>query len=154
MYCIYKITDLRSDEVIYIGKTKDFNSRRSFHFTQSKCPVQKYMLDEGREHFEMTKLVDDIETNDEAVKLEDQYIVELKPLMNKHRSGNIKKDDPKEYRRNYYREYNKSEKQKEYKREYKRQYNKSEKQKEYMREYNRQYRLKKKLEKKNQDPLF
>lgn len=153
MYTIYKITDLRTDQIIYIGKTIAFNVRKSMHFTQSKYPVDKYMLDEGRDNFEMTKIQDNVKTNEEAVKIEDQYIVELNPKMNKQRSGNISAD-MKEYKNEYY----KSEKWKEYMKEYMKEYEKSEKCKEYRRqyqqsekckEYHRQYYLKKKQEQKN-----
>lgn len=148
MYCIYKITDLRNEKVIYIGKTNNFNKRRCSHFTQASRPISKYMLEQGREHFEMTKIVDDIETNDDAVKLEDHYIVELNPIMNKYRSGNITADMKK-----YNIEREKSEKRKEYKKtyqpEYQRQYQKSEQWREYKKEYQRQWRLKKKQEQQN-----
>lgn len=173
MYTVYKITDLRTDEIIYIGKTNNFDWRKRDHFRKDKQSVDKYMLDEGRDNFEMTKLQDDIDTNDEAVKIEDNYIVELKPMMNKLRSGHIKIDNPNEY----YRVYAKSEKQKEYMKEYHKQYRQSEKYIEYhqsdnykarrceymleykksdkYREYQRQWYLKKKQDNSlEMTPLF
>lgn len=113
-YCVYKILDLRNDQVVYIGKTCNFNKRKSAHFTQDKRPVDQYMFEQDRHNFEMTIIQNNIESNDEALKVEDAYILEYQPIMNKNRSGNIKKDDPKEYyntekwrgyRRDYYREY-------------------------------------------------
>lgn len=171
-YCVYKITDIRTDEIIYIGKTCDFNRRKSEHLTQNKQCVDKHMADEGRENFEMSIIQDDITNNDTAVKTEDACIVEYQPIMNKQRSGHIEKDDPERYMRDYHstekyrnyqgdyqRDYQKSEKWRDYQRDYystdkwrdyHKEYNKSEK----YREYQRQYRLKKKLEKQKQDGLF
>lgn len=141
MYCVYKITDLRNNDIIYIGKTKDFNQRRSYHFTEDKTPVQKYMLNEGRDFFKMEIIQDCIETDDEAVQIEDKYIVEIKPIMNKNRSGNIYKNDPD----SYIREYQKSEKWKEYQSTYQKSYRAANHQ-EYL-AYQKAYREKKKLEK-------
>lgn len=162
-YCVYKILDLRTDEIIYIGKSCDFKMRKSAHFTHDKRPIDKYMFDEGRHNFEMSIIQDNIETNDEAVKIEDNYILEYQPFMNKQRSGNISKDLKeyhntdkwREHHREYLRDYRNTDKW----REYNRNYQKSEKMKEYYREYNksdkkkdynREYYRKKKLEKNNQ----
>lgn len=151
-YCVYKIVDLRTDEIIYVGKTSNFKHRKYYHFTQDKTPVQKYMLEEGRDKFEMTKLIDDIETNDEAVKIEDAYIVDLQPIMNKNRSGNIMKDDPKEYYRAYQRDYYSNDIDKW--RKYARDYQKTDKCREHKREYLRKWRAMKKLEIQKQEGLF
>lgn len=160
-YCVYSITDLRNDEIIYIGKTCNFKQRKYQHFGHNETLIDKHMFKEGRENFEMSIILDDIETNDEAVIIEDIYIVECQPLMNIRRSGNIKKDDPnkysreyeksdkrKDYRKEYYnsdkwreyhKEYNKSDKWRDYYRDYR----KTDKGREYMRDYMREYRLKK-----------
>lgn len=141
MYYVYKITDLRKNDIIYIGKTKDFNKRRSHHFTDDKSHVDKYMLNEGRDFFKMEIIQDCIETDDEAVQIEDKYIVEINPIMNKQRSGNIYKNDPDSYMREYQSKYQKSEKRKEYKKAYREAHYQ-----EYL-AYQKAYREKKKLEK-------
>lgn len=134
-YCIYSIVDLRTDQIIYVGKTYDFVKRKRAHFTDDRRHVDKYMYEEGRDNFEMNVVLDNIETNDEAVRLEDTYILEYQPNMNKCRSGHIEKDDPN----GYMREYNKSDKQ----RNYYKDYHNTEK----YREYQRQYYHRKKAEK-------
>jgi len=133
IHCIYGIKDLRNNKVIYIGQTRNFKQRNHDHFARKKCPIDKYIFEQGRENFEMyilKKLSDDISKED-ILKMEDDYIKNYNTIesgLNKRRSGNITKD------------YNK----------YHREYNKSEKWKEYKREYNLIYRLKKKQEKQNE----
>lgn len=147
---MYKIVDTRNNQIVYIGKTNNFDNRKSNHFSQDKQHVDKYMLDEGRSNFEMTIIQDNIETNDEAIRLEDSYITEYQPLMNKQRSGNVFNDDPKQYMKDYKREYEKTDKRRKYIREYQ----KSEKWKDYQREYQRQYYHRKKTEKQNSNQVI
>ena len=154
--CIYYIKDLRTDNIIYIGQTKDFKQRKYCHFGHKKEPVDKYMYEEGRENFTMNYFKDIDCTNmtdDEILNKEDVLILNYNTInngFNKYRSGKIS-NDMKEYKKNYMREY-----QKEYHREYMKKY--YQEHKEYMKKYyqehkekyiehSRQWRLKKKQEK-------
>lgn len=140
MYCVYKITDLRNNEIIYIGKTKDFNRRKYYHFSQTFQQVQRYMYDNDRSNFEMTVVKDNIETNKEALIIEDELIVELNPIMNVNRSGLVSKE--LEYHKEYQKKYrdDHSEEYKEYHKEYRNSH--SEIYKAYQKEYQKEYRKK------------
>lgn len=100
--CIYAIKDKRSDKVIYIGQTKDFNHRKSCHFNDDKSIIDSFIFQEGREHFEMfliEKLLDDI-TNEEIHSKEEKYILEYGTLFNgfnKIHAINEKRKNPNEY---------------------------------------------------------
>ena len=153
--CIYAIKDKRSDKVIYIGQTKDFNHRKSNHFAESNAPIDKYMFEQGRNNFEMYVLEELSDTiSIEEMRNKEQYYIEkyntIETGLNKWRSGNYSKGDKiKEYNNEYY----KSDKWVEYNREYQREYRKSGKQRDYQREYQREYYWKKKQEKLNQSIL-
>lgn len=118
--CIYYIKDNRTDKIIYIGQTKDFKQRRNMHFySKDNQPVDKYMFEEGRENFSMNIFEDikaDDYTNEELRKKEDELIIQYDTInngMNKIRSGLISKDK-KEYKK----EYRKTEKSKEWDKQY------------------------------------
>jgi len=152
---LYYIKDLRDDNIIYVGKTKDFKERKRDHFKDNRSYIDLYMFEQGRDNFEMLPFTDNdysIKTDEELLKAEDKKILELQPLMNIRRSGLISKDI-KEYNKEYhktekYKEYNKeyqkTEKCKEYHREYYKEYRKTEKWKEKWREYMREYRKQRK----------
>ena len=140
---LYYIKDLRDDNIIYVGKTRDFERRKNQHFgNKKKQPIDLYMFEQGRYNFEMLPFTDDdysIKTDEELVKAEDKKILELQPLMNIRRSGLIVNKDPKKYHREYSNQYYKnSEERKKYFNEY----HKSEKYKEYRREYRKQRKAK------------
>ena len=142
--CLYYIKDIRTDEIIYIGKTKDFEERKHGHFTLKRNPIDKYMYEEGRKNFSMENFtyIDCTNmTDDEILNKEDELILYYDTInngFNKYRSGAIS-NDMREYKKNYYmREYHKiTEYQKQYYQEHKEKY----------REYLRQWRIKKKQEK-------
>jgi len=140
---LYYIKDLRDDNIIYVGKTKDFERRKYQHFgNKKKQPIDLYMFEQGRDNFKMLPFTDDdysIKSNEELLKAEDKKILELQPLMNIRRSGLIVNNDPKKYHREHSNQYYKnSEERKKYFNEY----HKSEKYKEYRREYRKQRKAK------------
>ncbi len=159
---LYYIKDLRDDNIIYVGKTIDFERRKYFHFKDKRTPIDLYLFEQGRDNFEILPFTDDdysIKSDEELLKAEDKKILELQPLMNIRRSGLISKDMKeyqKEYQKSekykeYQKEYQKTEKRKEYQKEYQktekrkeyyREYRKSEKYKEYRREYRKQRKAK------------
>lgn len=134
---IYYIKDLRTDKIIYIGKTKDFKRRKYEHFGHTRKPVQKYMSDEGRENFFMFPFEDIDCTNmsdEEMLNKEDELILYYDTInngLNRHRSGLItREDDYEKYKRTkYYKEH------REHVNEYMKDYHKSEKWKEYFKKY-------------------
>ena len=143
---LYYIKDLRDDNIIYVGKTKDFERRKYQHFKDNRSYIDKYMYEEGRDNFEMLPFTDDdysIKSDEELLKTEDKKILELKPIMNKKRSGLIEKNDPKKYNREYqktekWKEYLNTEKCKEYNKKYFQEH------REYYNEYYREYRKQRK----------
>ena len=147
---IYYIKDLRTDKIIYIGQTINFQKRKRSHFSHKEQPIDKYMYEEGRDNFLM-EIFNNVDcanmTEDEILNKEDELILYYDTInngLNKLRSGLITKEDGyekykrakycKEHREHvneYNRKYSKSEKRKEYNKEYK----KSEKYKEYCKKY-------------------
>lgn len=160
--CIYYIKDNRTDKIIYIGQTKDFKQRRNNHFySKDNQPVDKYMFEEGRENFSMNIFEDiktDDYTNEELRKKEDELIIQYDTInngMNKIRSGLISKDK-KEYKKEYiktekskewYKQYYKSERYREISHRYEEKRKNSIKRKIQLREAARRKYTKKKLEK-------
>lgn len=137
--CLYYIKDSRTDEVIYIGQTKDFKERKHGHFTLKRNPIDKYMYEEGRKNFSMeifTYIDCTNMTDDEILNKEDELILYYDTInngFNKYRSGAIS-NDMREYKKNYMREYHKDkEYQKEYHSEYMKKYYQEHK------EYNKNY---------------
>lgn len=149
-WTVYQIVDTRTNEVIYVGQTMDFDTRKYHHFQQKNRPVDIYMYEQGRENFSMLPYKEDILTVDEAVSLEDKIICELHPIMNKQRSGFIAKSDPVKYHREYNKELytNNREQVCAYQREWRAAH------REQVREYMRKVRLRKKLEKSSTIVLF
>lgn len=143
--CIYAIKDKRNDKVVYIGQTKDFKQRKQQHFSNKKRNISKYMLENGKDNFDMI-IIEEFSENisiDEMRNKEQEYIEKYNTIedgFNERRSGNKKSQEQfrREYVKEYNREYKKSEKYKEYR--------KSEKYKEIHRESNRKWTLKKKQE--------
>ena len=164
--CLYYIKDLRTDKIIYIGQTINFDGRKQHHFSHKKQPIDMFMFENGRENFSMEKFDIDYTniTYEEIKKKEDELILQYDTInngLNKYRSGFVSEDKEyqreykKEYDKEYNKEYRKTEKYKEYQREYKKEYDKeynkeyrkTEKYKEYYKEY---YKSEKYKEKKKQ----
>lgn len=111
--CVYYIRDVRNNKIIYIGKTINFENRKKCHFSDKRNSIDKYMFEEGRENFEILPF-DDIDyintSDDELLKKENELILYYDTInkgFNKRRSGNIFKDNPREYYKEYYKVYNK-----------------------------------------------
>ena len=153
--CLYYIKDLRNDKIIYIGQTKDFQTRKYSHFGNKKTPIDKYMSEEGRENFEMN-IFNNIDctnmSDDEMLNKENELILQYDTIhfgLNKNRSGLLtynKNYHKQYYSRNYHREYMKKyrETNKEREKERNRIYGKIfyQKHKEEILKYKKQYRQK------------
>ena len=156
--CIYYIKDLRTDKIIYIGQTINFNGRKAYHFYNKICYIDKYMFEEGRENFSMEKFdIDCTNMTEEERKIKEQELIILYDTINngfnKNKSGLISKNQ-KEYKADYMRNYLKTndeykEKQKQLLKQYyqkhkekKRQYGKEyyQKHKEEIKQYNKEYK--------------
>ena len=138
--CLYYIKDLRTDKIIYIGQTKDFNQRKNNHFRLNKNPIDKYMFENGRYNFSM-EIFTNIDysniTNEELRKTEDELIINYDTIntgFNRYRSGLITKNW--NYYNEYMKQYHKTEKYKEYNKEY----HKTEKYKEYQKKYYQEHK--------------
>lgn len=95
---LYFIKDLRTDKVIYIGQTSDFEGRKKQHFYNKISHIDKYMYEEGRDNFSM-KMFSDIDctnmTEEERRIKEDELILQYDTIdngFNKRRSGLISID--------------------------------------------------------------
>ena len=131
---IYKITNTVTGD-FYIGSSKDIKQRWSDHKCQSvwkKCPNKKLYQDMkkfGVDKFELQILA---EAEPEQLKeAEQRFIEELKPTYNNYNAYGL----DIERRKEYHKEYQKSNKYKESKKEY----NKSDKGKESRRKASNKY---------------
>ena len=104
--CIYAIKDMRSDNIVYIGKTKNFKQRKYAHFGHKESSVDLYMFKQGRENFEIIiiqKYTDN--DSDEFLRVKEQEYIEkydtIKKGLNKNKSGNVQSQNPKKYLENY-----------------------------------------------------
>ena len=157
--CLYYIKDIRTDKIIYIGQTINFEGRKKQHFSHKKQPIDEYMFNEGRCNFSMEIFnIDCLNmTDEEILKKEDELILKYNAIddgFNIKRSGlimfteNYNRNQMRNYRRknkNTMTEYNKEyyQKNKEYINKRKSIYQKLNKEK--VNEYSRQYRLRKKI---------
>ena len=82
MAVIYCIRDTENSEIIYVGKTVNFSSRKSQHFRKNNNSVLgKYMrkFSNYKEKFRMEILK---EVEDKVLEEEAKFIREFKPLCN------------------------------------------------------------------------
>lgn len=174
--CIYTIKDKRNNKIIYIGQTKDFEQRKSHHFSTTLRPIDKFMFEQGRDNFVMfiLELLNEDISIEEMRNKEQDYIEKYDTYLNGlnvRNSGNLTKNkehikeigklwsqNNRERRREtnkFWYENNKEKKKEtskfwyENNRERKRETSKiwSQNNREKKNEYSRRYRLKKKLEK-------
>ena len=111
--CLYYIKDNRTDKVIYIGQTKNFENRKKSHFGQKYKSIDLHMFNEGRENFSMNifENIDCLDMSEEEIlKKEDELILYYDTInsgFNKQRSGGKwygenRKDTAKNYYNNSY----------------------------------------------------
>ena len=138
---IYKITNTITGD-FYIGSSKDVKSRWAVHKCQTtwnKCsnnPMYQDMQKYGVDKFEFEILA---EVEPEELKgAEQKFIETLKPTYNNRNANGLDIDKFKDYQKEYYKEYNKSDKYKEYQKEYQEEYRKTDKCKQYQKEYHNQ----------------
>lgn len=144
---------------IYVGMSQLQPSQRFQPSLYKRGSLQPYIEQFGWDNIEHVVLFDGL-TKHQAEVLEDWFIKNAQRdgfCINKHRSGGIRRDNPKEYQRYYQREYqdeyHQTEKYKAYQREYQREYRREYQRNRYqndpeycekIKERQRQYRLKKK----------
>lgn len=130
--CIYCIKDKRTNKIIYIGKTQNFKQRYSEHFRKSVTPIDKFMLDNNRDNFEMfpIKIFDKLPNNfhEYEQKFIDKYdtinnglnIVPAKGLArtSPYRHKYITTPEYRKKNNAYMKKYRQTEKYKQYTREY------------------------------------
>ena len=135
---VYKITNTITND-FYIGSSKDVKKRWAAHKKPSvwnKCPNNPLYLDMqkyGVEKFEF-EILAEVEI-EQLKKTEQQFIETLKPTYNNRNANGLNVERKKEY----WKEYQKTDKYKEYMKEYK----KTDKCKEYNKEYEKSDRRKK-----------
>ena len=136
---IYKITNTVTGK-FYIGSSKNVKHRWADHKCQSiwkKCPNNPMYMDmmkHGTDKFAF-EILAEVEA-DKLKEKEQQFIKTLKPTYNDRNAKGLDVERKKEYNKEYqksdkYKEYQKSDKRKEYMKEYQ----KSDKRKEYQKEY-------------------
>ena len=134
---IYKITNTITGD-FYIGSSKNVKNRWAVHkcpSTWNRCPNNQMYLDMqkyGLDKFEF-EILAEVEENFLKEK-EQQFIEMLKPTYNDRNASGWDIEKRKEYNK----EYQKSDKFKEYHKEYQKEYQKSDKFKEYQKEYHNQ----------------
>ncbi len=97
---IYGIKDLRNDQIVYIGQTKQFEERKRHHFNDNTQHIDKHIKSNGTENFDMF-IIEVIEDPNIVILERENYYIELfgtiKFGFNKHKSGgnqsNFKKDE-------------------------------------------------------------
>ena len=153
---IYKVTNTVTGK-FYIGSSKNVKQRLAVHKCQSTWkkrpnnPMYIDMMKHGVDKFEFEIL--EVVEPDKLKEAEQQFIETLKPTYNSNNANglNIKrrKEYLKEYQKSdkykeYQKEYQKTDKRKEYMKEYQKsdkykEYQKSDKYKEYQKEYQKEY---------------
>ena len=146
---IYKITNTITGD-FYIGSSKNVKSRWTAHKCPSRWnrysnnPMYQDMRKYGVDKFEL-QILEEVEP-EHLKEAEQQFIETLKPTYNNRNANGWdterRKEFQKEYRKTdkykeYHKEYNKTDKHKEYQREHYQQ--NREKVREYHKEYNKEY---------------
>lgn len=87
---IYAIKDIRTDKVIYIGQTKQFERRKQHHWRDNIQHVDRYITEEGTNNFDMYVLEEINDPNVKILELENHYIQLYNTIeegFNRHLSG-------------------------------------------------------------------
>ena len=134
---VYKITNTITGD-FYIGSSKDVKRRWTEHkyqITWKKCPnnpmyqdMSKYGLDKFA--FEILEVVEE----DSLKEVEQKFIEKLNPTYNNINAKGLDIERKKEYNK----EYQKTDKYKDYQKEYNKEYQKTDKCKEYYKQYHNQ----------------
>ena len=136
---IYKNTNTITGD-FYIGSSKDINRRWREHKWPSKwneCPNNPMYLDMqkyGTDKFEF-QVIAEVEEGS-LNEAEQQFIEKLQPTYNRKKANGFDVERRKKYKKEYDKEYKKSDKRKKYNKEYE----KSDKRKKYKKEYNKKYK--------------
>ena len=136
---VYKITNTVTGD-FYIGSSKDVKQRWAEHkckSTWNKCPNNPMYIDMkkyGLDNF-VFEILAEVE-EDSLKETEQQFIETLKPTYNNRNANGLDFERKKEYNKEYqksdkYKEYEKTEKRKKAKKEYQKEYQKTDKFKEY-----------------------
>ena len=131
---VYKITNTITGD-FYIGSSKDIKHRWANHKCKSKwneCPNNPMYQDMqiyGTDKF-VFEIIEEVEPA-LLKEIEQQFIEKLKPTYNNYNAKGLDIDKRKEYNK----EYEKTDKRKEYKKQYMKEYNKSDKFKTYNNKY-------------------
>ena len=131
---IYKITNTITGD-FYIGSSKNVKRRLAAHklkSTENKCPNNPMYLDfqkYGLENF-VFEILAEVEV-EELKDAEQKFIETLKPTYNNINANGLNVERRKEYQK----EYQKSDKYKEYQKEYQ----KTDKRRKYQKEYEKEY---------------
>ena len=149
---VYKITNTVTED-FYIGSSKDVKKRWNEHKWPSKwneCPNNPMYLDMRK--YGLEKFVFEIlaEVEESFLKKKEQQFIEtLKPTYNRKRANGFDVERRKKYKKEYDKEYKKTDKRKKYNKEYeksdkrkkyKKEYEKTEKRKKHRKEYDNKYK--------------
>ena len=158
-YTVYIIRHISTGQVLYVGKTDNFK-RRAYEHLKLHSRTKDWLSVIGTANViieEVAKFDNEVD----ALKYEDALILKYDTInngYNKYRSGLIKAENPKEYKREYIKTEKYKEYQKNYQKNYQKKYQQTEKYKEkrrerrktgeyreYERAYKRDYRQAKKF---------
>ena len=139
---VYRITNTVTGD-FYIGSSKNVKQRWRSHKWPSKwneCPnkqLYKDMMKYGLDKFVFEVLEEVEEVEPEHLKeMEQHYIELLKPTYNNYRANGFDIERRKKSKKEYDKEYRKTDKRKKYNKEYE----KTDKRKKYKKEYNKKYK--------------
>lgn len=93
--CVYKIYNKLNPEEFYIGSTIQSLTRRfQRHKKDLTCSLYHTMLEKGFDNFniELVCCYENCENKKDLLKLEQEFIDELKPTINKNRAISTEKD--------------------------------------------------------------
>ena len=137
---IYKITNTVTND-FYIGSSKNVKKRWACHKipstwnNQPNNPLYQDMQKYGLDKFEF-QILEEAEI-EQLKETEQKFIETLKPTYNRCNAKGLNIEKYKEHRKEYNKEYEKTDKRKKYKKEYQKEYHKTDKFKQYIKEYNK-----------------
>lgn len=97
---IYGIKDIRTDDVIYVGSTYNFEQRKKDHLNSSLQIIDNYMKKQGRNNFQIF-IIKKIDSEQYDIKIFEQYYIDKYNTrndgFNKYNAIKLKKEQRKNF---------------------------------------------------------
>lgn len=91
---IYGIKDIRTDDIIYVGSTYNFEQRKKDHLNNSIQIIDNYMKKQGRKNFQIF-VIKKIDSEQYDIRIFEQYYIDKYNTrndgFNKHNAIKLKK---------------------------------------------------------------